>query len=262
MTPPEADNGRPSLTLPEDVLLLCAQPGTGRLELPRYVNRPLAGAVLAELALRGAIVIQDDQITEVRPLTVGDPVTDRLLARLIDDVRLGVPGLHRIRLADHGDEHPAPRGRFAAARGAMFAAAAQVRPPWRLEEWVTWPRFHALDQGYLQALHARGLLTAARRRTLGFLPRTAWASTAPDHAARTAARITQAIHSHGPGHDDSRSLRLAALAAAADLTGRLFPGTRHDDMRYRVEHLAHTDPIAVAVLKAISSDRLRNAGPD
>ncbi|MBA9005444.1 GOLPH3/VPS74 family protein [Thermomonospora cellulosilytica] len=254
--------GRPSPTLPEDLLLLCAEPETGLVRLPRYFDRALAGAVLAEFALCGAIVLQGEQVTEVRPLAMGDPVADRLLGQLVEDVRVGVPGLHQVRLAGHGGERPAPRGRFAAARRAMFDAAAQVRPPWRLEEWVTWPRFHAVGRHYLQALHARGLLTDTRRRTLGVLPRTGWRTTVPDHAARTAAQVAQAIQSHGPGPAVTRGLRLAALAGAADLTGRIFPGTRNGDMRSRVEHLARTDLIAVAVSKAIESDLRRASGPD
>ncbi|MFE1959370.1 GPP34 family phosphoprotein [Streptomyces sp. NPDC059479] len=227
----------PLMTLPEELLLLCADPRTERLKLPPYVHHALAGAVLAELELRGAITISDNWITTVQSLTLGEPVADRLLGALVLDVQLGRPGAKQTRLlgldtnyagvSGPSPEHPFAR-RVARARVNMRAVVAAEAPPRQLTHWVR--HFsHNLDTHYRESMEARGLLTAHRHRVLGFVPWTTWT---------IAPRPSVLAH---PRPSGPRGLYLDAIAATVGL----------------VQPAAHADPIAAAVSAVIESDKRR-----
>ncbi|WP_055589845.1 GOLPH3/VPS74 family protein [Streptacidiphilus griseoplanus] len=205
----------PPVTLPEELLLLCADPESGQLRRPHHFNRALGGAVLAELLTAGALTVQGRSITEVRPLPVGDPVADRVLAEL---------------------------------------AATGKRPRHLgLERWVR--RASArVDRAYLDALTARGLLTVRRRRILGILPATTYTATLPGWPKAGADRILRALSATGPAGPSDRDLQLAALAGTVGLDRRLFRGPDGRPTRRRIHELARATPIAAAVRRVISSD--------
>jgi hypothetical protein len=203
---------RNGLTLPEELLLLCAVPQTGLLKRPQNFNRVLAGAVLTELLLGGAITVDGRRIAGVRPLTTpGDPVADRVAADL---ARAG------------------KRGRAL-----------------RLERWVR-KVSHRIDGPYLEALQARGLLLARRRRALGIFPYTVWQVVQPGRVKDATARLDRAVGQQG----DERDRALAALAGAIRLDRRLYPGRGNRDIRRRIRQLTRETPIADAVRKVVSSD--------
>ncbi|MDX6346582.1 MAG: hypothetical protein QOF84_1372 [Streptomyces sp.] len=203
---------RTGLTLPEELLLLCTVPQTGLLKRPQNFNRVLAGAVLAELLLGGAITVDGKRITGVRPLTTpGDPVADRVVADL------------------------ARAGKRARALG--------------LERWVR-KVSSRVDRPYLEALQARGLLLAGRRRALGIFPYTVWQVVQPGWFKDATARLDRAVGQQG----DDRDLALAALAGAIRLDRRLYSGRGHRDTRRRIQRLTRESPIADAVRKVVSSD--------
>ncbi|MFE4829544.1 GPP34 family phosphoprotein [Streptomyces sp. NPDC056672] len=231
------DERPPLLTLPEELLLLCVDPRTERLKLPPYVHHALAGAVLAEFELRGAITISDNRITTVQPLTLGEPVADRLLGALVRDVRLGRPGAKQTRLlgldtnyagvSGPSPEHPFAR-RVARARVNMRAVVAAEAPPRQLTQWVRLIS-HNLDTHYRESMETRGLVTAHRHRVLGLVPWTTWTA-APGSSALAHSRPS------GP-----RGLHLDTIAATVGL----------------VRSAAPTGPIAAAVSAVIESDKRR-----
>jgi hypothetical protein len=211
---------RPFTTLPEDLLLLCADPQSGVLKCPRHLGRALAGAVLTELLLRGAIAVDDKRITEVRPLALGEPVADRVLAELSGT------GKQERRL--------------------------------RLKRWVenaSW----GIESLYLEALASRGLVRAQRKRALGVFPYTSWTTVEPGWAKDLAARIDRVVrpeaYEPAPRPPDPRDVHLAALVGAIDeLDGRLYPRRDQRDTRRRVRELTRATPIANAARKVIKSD--------
>lgn len=258
----------PTTTLAEDLLLLCEDPKTGRIRPPKYFHRTLAGAVLAEFAWRGVIVLHGEQITEIHPRSVGEPVADELLGKIVSDVRVGTPGLRQILVTDAEPGFPVPArrgGRIGAARDAMYNAA-QANPARDLAQWVTSLSFGQDRPVRRQraAMVARGLLTARERRVLGVVPRTRWFPATPGHANALHPRVDRALRASAwpPGAPEQRDIHLAVLAETADLTPRLLPGDRHRDTRRRVAELTRTDPIARAVLAAIADDRAADSGPN
>jgi Golgi phosphoprotein 3 (GPP34) len=76
------DGDRPVVNLPQELLLVCADPVSGRVRRPGGFERALGGAVLAELLLAGAISIERERISEVRKVPTGDAFVDRVLADL------------------------------------------------------------------------------------------------------------------------------------------------------------------------------------
>lgn len=206
----------PQVSLPEELLLLCADPESGRLRRPQYFHRALGGAVLAELLSAGALAVEAKRITEVRPLPVGDPVADRVLAAI---------------------------------------AAAGKRPrSLGLDHWVRKASAH-VGRPYLDALTARGLLTAERRRVLGIFPVTVHTATHPGWAKTGADRILRALPTAAPADPTARDLQLAALVGAVRLDRRLFRGPDGRPVRDRLQDLARTTPVAAAVRRVIRSDQ-------
>jgi Golgi phosphoprotein 3 (GPP34) len=143
-------DGSPAVSLPEELLLLCADPDSGRVRRPAHLDRALGGAVLAELLLAGAISVDGKQITGVVPVAVDDVFTGRLLDDLVQAFRRG----RRLRL---------DRWVRRASSGA---------------------RLHVLT-----TLTDRALLTCERRRVLRLLPVTVYTAPDPGWGKWAALRI-------------------------------------------------------------------------
>ncbi|MFF4651523.1 GPP34 family phosphoprotein [Streptomyces sp. NPDC001380] len=215
-------HGGPRPTLPEELLLLCADPVSGRLRRPRNFNRVLGGALLAELLLAGAVTVEGRRITGVRPIATGGPA-DGLLAAL------------------------------------AAAAGKRGRGP-RLDPWVRRASVRA-DRPHLDALEARGLLTARRRRILGILPSTVYTAVGHDGVQARAVHLLHGLAADAPGgptaaHDlpDLRDLHLAALLGAARLDRRLVRGPGARTVHRHVRELVRATPIADAVRRVLQSD--------
>ncbi|MFI6449536.1 GPP34 family phosphoprotein [Kitasatospora sp. NPDC050543] len=209
----------PPLTLPEELLLLCADPGTGRVDLPPCLDEMVGGAVLAELRLAGAIAVDGRYITEVRPTATGDVLVDRALGELSRTAKGGRP--QRLRRS---------------VRRTSDRAARR----------------------YLESLTARGLLSAAPTRVLGIFRSTRYTVSRPERTSDLLARLYPVLHPHsqvagpagvadGVAEADGRAVQLAALAGAGGLDRRLFEGPGRRERRRRVRALTLADPIASAV---------------
>ncbi|MFD3519830.1 GPP34 family phosphoprotein [Streptomyces sp. NPDC058653] len=244
-------------TLPEHLLLACADPGTGEIRRPDFFDRVLSGAVLAELQLCGAITVEDLRITELRPVTLGEAVLDSLSGQLVTHIRSGQPDTGQARLVGPRESLEAlrpelPRGVVARLAAGFRIGIAASLTKLTLEGWIrSWPHFRDIEKRYLEAMETRGLLRAHRRRVLGLVPRTTWYVVSPDDARRSVAEITDAIrtvvYGTGPGAPSPRAVCVVALTGAAGLAARMYPGREYRDLLDRIERITEDHPIGAAV---------------
>jgi hypothetical protein len=219
---------KPPTSLPEDILLFCADPQTGVVPRPSHLRRVLAGAVLTELMLRGAITVDGARITEVRPLPAPvDPFADRVVTELL-----------RTR----------PKFGF----GAM-----------RLERWVR-KVSQQVDRDYRELMAGHGVLRARTRRVLGVFRVTDWTLTDGAWAQQQVERVDRVIRPEAydafPGPPDRRDVHFAALIGAFPTGERMYSGRAGRALRRRMKDLTRSDPIADATRKVIKTDQSGGAG--
>ncbi|MET7552035.1 GPP34 family phosphoprotein [Streptomyces sp. NPDC005078] len=246
---------RPLRTLPEELMLVCADPGTGAIKRPEFFKRALAGAVLAELELQGAILIEDGRIVGLRPVQLDDPFVGGMFDKLAGDIRRGRPDADQTRLASPPESlsqlrHDLPDGLVARVSAAARSGIAAHMTKWPLHGWIsTWRHFQDVERRCLDAMEARGLLIARRRRVLGIIPHVSWRAPSPSAAKESVARVDEAVRAvtvGGFGPPSRRTEYLVALFGAAGLSTRLYPGRQHRDIRTRIEQVTSSLPIAAA----------------
>ncbi len=204
-----------SRTVPEELLLLHADPRDGRIRTPSSFHRVLAGGVLVELLVTGAISVDGRRITGYQPLGRHDPVTAAVLAGL------GRSGKRR------------PPALDAAVRRVPRSAVA----------------------AFLHALAGQGLVRVEQHRFLGVIPRRRFRATVPGVAQEIAGRLRASVLSvpGGPAPVE-RDRQLAALLGVARLDRRLYPGPENKQLRRAVRVLARELPVARAVKRVLGSD--------
>ncbi|MFC1429196.1 GPP34 family phosphoprotein [Streptacidiphilus sp. N1-3] len=207
-------------TLPEDLLLLCASPkdprnaprNDTRLRQPSHFRLALAGGTLAELLAAGVAALERNRLVLLHPGPLGHPALDAAVTTL--------------------------SGYAAPPRGARVRSCVN-----RLSRRAAEP--------YLQSLVDRGLAQRRVWKLLGLIPITQYTVTDRGAAAHklAAALVTDAVDNP---EADPRSLQLAALAHAVDLTRRLYPGpVANRRARQRLAALTRQDPVASAVHAAV-----------
>ncbi|MER7580893.1 GPP34 family phosphoprotein [Kitasatospora sp. NPDC097691] len=218
-----------SRPLPEELILLCAHPKHGRFRAPvSEFHHAVAGAVLAELLLAGAITVEKRHITGYQPFGARDEVEAGVLARL----------------------EAKGKSRF---RPVLDQAITRVpNPPGH--------RFH------LDRLVAQGCYTVAEKRILG-LPWRTHLLTRPELRQQTADRVAATLlnpHPSDPRLTDppgggdrpsvERDRQLAGLIGVSGLEHRLYPGRSGAPVRRAVRKLAWDLPIPQAVRRVSSSN--------
>lgn len=149
------DAHNPPISLPEELLLICADPADGQVKPSAHFNRVLAGALLTELLLAGAITVEGRHIVEVRAVPTGYPAADQLCGQL--------------------------------------SAALGKRRRLKLERWVR-TASHRANAPQLESLAARGLLVTHRSRILfGLLPHTVRKATETGWDKAAAGRILREL---------------------------------------------------------------------
>ncbi|WP_042404314.1 GPP34 family phosphoprotein [Streptacidiphilus carbonis] len=203
-----------STGLPEDLLLLCADPETGRIRQPGEFRFALAGATVAELVAAGAAALEGGRLVLLR----GAP--------------LGHPGLDAAAAALAGPAAP-PRG----ARLRRCLQRVGRRP----------------SKPYLDVMVKTGLVDRRSRRLLGLVTLNEYTVRDLSVIAARRALVADAVDN---GNAPARSLLLAALAHAGELTGRLYPGPiANRTARRRLADLTRFDPIASAAHEATRAAR-------
>jgi hypothetical protein len=106
---------------------------------------------------------------------------------------------------------------------------------------------------YLEVMAKAGLVDRRRRRFLGLIPFDEYTVTDSSTVAARRALVADAVDN---GNAPARSLQLAALAHAGELTGRLYPGpVANRTARRRLADLARIDPVASAAHAAARAAR-------
>ncbi|MFI7238168.1 GPP34 family phosphoprotein [Streptomyces cyaneofuscatus] len=177
----------PALTLPEELILLTLDPGSGKpLCAAASLAYGTAGAVLAELELQGRIREEHGRVQVVNPLDPADPLLAELLRTL-----------------------PQAKGR----RSGM-----------RARRWVGDFDRHVRDT-YLDSLVERSLLSRQTRRFLGLFPYHRHFPVPPDLVPGLRRRFTLAEAAGYPDHRDRILAALvSAIGLAGELTRNGRPG--------------------------------------
>ncbi|WP_395296085.1 GPP34 family phosphoprotein [Kitasatospora hibisci] len=247
-------------SLPEELLLLCAEPVRGRLRIPQSsLYWAVPGSVLAELQLSGGITVDGRRITGFQPLGSQDEIAAGVLTRLEE------AGKRKHRL------------------GLDLAMRRIPRKP--------------TQQMFLDRLIADGVLTVDRRSFLG-LPYRRYTAVPPGIGQEIAARVAATLTSDDAGsaltapsaapasspaaeaapadassaggegsgtvgaataeadrdrRPADRDRQLAGLIFAAGLHRRLYPGPAGAPTRRAARRLANELPVPRAVRRAISA---------
>ncbi|MFF6908026.1 GPP34 family phosphoprotein [Streptomyces sp. NPDC012389] len=184
---PAGSPGTPALTLPEELILLTLDPGSGKpLCKAAFLAYGTAGAVLAELELQGRIREEHGRVQVVNPLDPADPRLAGLLRTL-----------------------PQAKGR----RSGM-----------RARHWVDNFDRHVRDT-YLDSLVERSLLTRETRRFLGLFPYQRHFPVHPDLVPGVRSRFTTAETAGYPApRDRVLAALVSAIGLAGRLTRNGGPG--------------------------------------
>ncbi|MFE4332244.1 GPP34 family phosphoprotein [Streptomyces sp. NPDC056831] len=175
----------PELTLPEELLLLALDPQRGKPYCRnRFLEYGVAGAVLAELELRGRIAEQLGRIRVISPQAPQDPLLAQVLGSL-----------------------PAPGG---GGLAGGVSAKAWIRRTGRY-----------VDELCLEHLVGRAVLRRETHRLLGLLPYHRHPAADPALPAAVQERFAAA---EAAGFADRRSRTLAALVSATGLSGTVAQG--------------------------------------
>ncbi|MEZ0068493.1 hypothetical protein ABIA32_004518 [Streptacidiphilus sp. MAP12-20] len=173
--------------LPEDLLILCTPGGGGRIRLPAYFDYAVAGAVLAELVLAGAVRLDSGR------------------AVLID------PG--------HVFPHPA----LTEAVSALPPSATTPRGA-SLSSCIQRLRRKRAAQPYLDTLVACGEFLCIRVRVLGIFRVTRYFYFGISERRDRCAAISVVMHSPSTAHRRNRNLAtLAATVGLPDHGSRRLP---------------------------------------
>ncbi|MEU0158585.1 GPP34 family phosphoprotein [Streptomyces sp. NPDC006261] len=172
----------PALTLPEELILLTLDPGSGKpLCKAASLAYGTAGAALAELELQGRIRDEYGRVQVVNPLDPADPLLADLLRTL-----------------------PQAKGR----RSGM-----------RARRWVGDFDRHVRDK-YLDSLVERSLLSRETRRFLGLFPYHRHFPVPPDLVPGLRRRFTLAETAGYPDHRDRILAALVSAIGLADVLTR------------------------------------------
>ncbi|MGW7228188.1 GOLPH3/VPS74 family protein [Streptomyces cyaneofuscatus] len=181
------NDSAPALTLPEELILLTLNPGSGKpLCAAASLAYGTAGAALAELELQGRIREERGRVQVVNPLDPADPLLAALLRTL-----------------------PQAKGR----RSGM-----------RARHWVDNFDKHVRDT-CLDALVERSVLSRETRRFLGLFPSHRHFPVHPDLVPGVRRRFTLAETAGYPDHRDRLLAALvSAIGLAGELTRNGRPG--------------------------------------
>jgi hypothetical protein len=213
-------DGQAARPLTTELVLLCTSPTTGRLGFPSGFHRAFAGAELTELALAGAIMLDDRRITGVQPIRLSDPA----LAEALDLLSRA--------------------GRRSALKLEAAVRHISARDPL------------AFRGPYI----AQGLIRKETHRALGFIPYLKFFATDPGLALGIATRVRRSLTAaggdlgYGQPAEVQHDCQLAALMATVRLDRLQWPGPEGREERRSADRLAQTLPIARAVRRVISRD--------
>lgn len=204
------------LSLAEEYLLLALDDTSGRpLLSAQYLQFALAGASVAELTLRGALVVSDGadggragRFRVTGRATPSDPVQREVLD-LMNERR--------------------PKDAIRKAGQGSFA--------------------RRLRDSLQRELAARGVLREEQIRILGLFPSSTWTTHDPAPEAAVRDRVLAALT--GSADVDERTAALVSLLLATDLIRKILPGQDRRALKRRAKEIAESEWAGAAVKRAI-----------
>jgi len=143
--------------LADDLYLMAHHDMTGRPYLqPRATGIGLAGALLAELTMAGALDVTPQEVAAIGPARPADRLLGEVLGLVADERELHAPGEWLQVLA-----HTATEGVARRLAGAGFLTEVSSRLPWRGGRWVPADP----DCAFMPLTRARAALDVSRRVT-------------------------------------------------------------------------------------------------
>ncbi|MGC5628226.1 GOLPH3/VPS74 family protein [Georgenia sp. Z1344] len=203
------------MLLAEDLTLLLLDDDSGRFTAHSSLDAALGGALLAELALGGWVVI-------------GDP-----------------SGMFK-RSTVRPTDAPAP------GHQVLAEALAEVAAKERSTNELVTRLGRAAKEPLLESLAARGILRRERGRVLGLFPSTTWPTADATHEQQMRAALTDGI---ATGRGDERVIALLSVLSAIDMAHKVLPvdGLGNREIRRRVREMAEGDLSAKAVKDAVGA---------
>ena len=204
------------LNLAEEYLLLALDDTSGRPLLSgQHLQFALAGASVADLTLRGALVVSDraDGGRAGRFRMTGRATPSDAMQREVLDLM---------------DER---RPKDAIRKAGQGSFARRLRD--------------SLQEG----LAARGVLRQEEVKILGLFPSSAWAAHDPAPEAAVRERVLAALT--GNTDADERTAALISLLLATDLIRKVFPGQDRRALKRRAKEIAASEWAGAAVKRAI-----------
>ena len=189
------------LTLPEEVLLLALRDEEGTIPMGSMYSYAIAGATIAELALRERITVEK--------------VKKSNLVHLVDQTPTGDPLL---------DE-----------------AQTKIRKAKRRASVVSWVGRLAQEKSRDRVAHRlvqRGILRRAEGRVLVFFSRNTWPTVNPKPEAELVEQMRRAIF--GGETPDARTAILIGVASPSGLLGNVFGKRELKERKKRIEEIAET----------------------
>lgn len=202
------------LTPAEELLLVSARPGSGRLRARESLTFGVAGAVLMELAVNGRIVVRDRRLVAVDGWDDGPSAIGQH------------PG---------GQERPQDRGQVGPLAEEWWKRVRARERPWRPQQAVAAVLSGKVYNTVRAGLHERGLVQGERGRALGLFPRTRWSAADPAPGLEARDRLARAVAGGGA---DERTVALVLLADACGLSGELFAQTDRRARKERIKKLS------------------------
>ncbi|MEU1781283.1 MULTISPECIES: GOLPH3/VPS74 family protein [Streptomyces] len=216
------------LTLPEELILLSHAPSDGkRLCATRNLAYGLAGAVLAELELRG--LAAEDRGGPVRVPGI-PPADQRLALPLASLPELGKPG--------------------AKGRSRLFRLGTSTH------RWVRTAARH-VEEPWIVGLVERGILTPKAPDRFAVVRQLRYAVGPNDLTTATRQRFAGAREAGFPGRRDRM---LAGLVSATGVGTALYPGWDHRADRKELRRHMRDEWTAYAVYRNVSEDSSSSSG--
>ena len=204
------------LTVAEEMLLLVLDDTSGTFitEPDININYALAGAVLADLALKGRIEADPDKLFVLDPKPTGDAVQDAVLARIAEADEVQDTAYWVAEIGQRGDE----------VREHLLSRLVERGILKRVEEKVLW------------VFETRRYPTIDGRE---------------EHEVKK--RIMDTLLSEGaPSHKDAV---IVSLADACSLFRQMLADRELENLRSRIESIADSETIGVAVGETIRQVR-------
>jgi len=206
---------RNELYLPEEIFLLASNDEKGTIKLGSYWATAVGGAILAELLLRGRVVIADDkkkQVSVTNGVPLGEPVLDECLA--------------------------------------LVVAAKKLKSA---PDWVQkFSGLKKLKQQVAGGLVARGILCEEEGRVLRFFKRTVYPEHDSRPEREVVQRLRSAIFTD-TRDVTPRTTLLVALAQETYLLQEVFDQKKLKERRRRIEELTTGQVAGLATKEAVQA---------